>query len=110
MMEVLLLALVIAAGTWFGGWWAVPVAAAIWAAWRRHPAWRAGVAGAISWSALLALTIPIPALWRLAPRLGGILGLPGWAVLLVPPLFAGMLGWSAARVAGEVRARVNGER
>ncbi len=102
MMEILLLALVLAAGTWFGGWWAVPIAAAIWSAWRRHPAWRAGVAGTISWGGLLGLTIPTPALWRLAPRLGGILGLPGWAMLLMPPLFALLLAWSAARVVRDV--------
>ena len=97
MIEILLLGLVMAAGTWFGGWWVVPLLAAIWSWWRGRAAWRAGFAAAVAWGALLGLTIPSAALWRLAPRLGGIIGLPGWAMLLIPPLFAFLVAWSAAR-------------
>jgi len=99
MIDFLLLSIAFVAGTWFGGWWTLAVVAAAWSVWRRRPAWHAGLAGAVSWGALLGLTIPTAPLWRLAPRLGGILGLPGWAMLLLPPLFAFLLAWSSARVA-----------
>ena len=102
MIEILVLAAVFAAGTWLGGWWSVALVAAIWSIWRRRPAWRAGLAAAMAWTGLLALTIPWAPLGRVAARLGGVLGLPGWAALALPPIFALLLGWSAARVAGGV--------
>ena len=97
MIEILLLAGGFALGTWLVGWWAVVLLSAVWSLWRRRSAWRAGLAAALSWGVLLA-TIPWAPLGRLAPRLGGAFGVPGWATLLLPPLFAFLLGWSAARV------------
>lgn len=97
MIEILLLAGVCAVGTWLGGWWTIAVVAALWSLWRRRGAWRAGFAAALAWAALLSLTIPLAPLARLAVRLGGIFGLPGWTILLLPPLFAFLLGWSGAR-------------
>ncbi len=97
MIELLLLSLLFALATWLGGWWTIMAIAAIWSLWRRRSAWRAGLAAGLSWTALLTL-IPLDPLLRLAPRLGGVIGLPGWAMLLVPPLFAFLLAWSAARV------------
>lgn len=98
MIELLILVLLFAAGTWLGGWWTIVVIAAVWSLWRHRSPWRAGLAASISWAALLALTIPWAPLGRLAPRLGGVFGLPGAAMLLFPPIFAFLLGWSAARV------------
>jgi hypothetical protein len=103
MIEIVLLAGVCAAGTWLGGWWTVAVVAVVWSLWRRRGAWRAGVAAALGWTALLSLTIPWAPLGRLAVRLGGMFGLPGWAALLLPPLFAFLLGWSGARAAYALR-------
>ena len=100
MIEILILSGVFAAGTWLGGWWSVVLVAAVWSLWRRRPAWRAGVAAAIAWAGLLALTIPWAPLGRLAARLGSVFSMPGWAALALPPLFAFLLGWSGARVVG----------
>lgn len=98
MIEILVLAGVLAAGTWLWGWWSVVLVATVWSLWRRRPAWRAGVAAASAWAGLMALTIPWAPLSRLAPRLGGTFGVPEWVALVLPPLFAFLLGWSAARV------------
>lgn len=98
MIEILILAGVFAASTWLWGWWSLILGAAVWSLWRRQPPWRAGVAAAIAWAGLLAFTIPWAPLGRLAARLGGTLGVPGWAALLLPPMFAFLLGWSGARV------------
>jgi hypothetical protein len=100
MIETGLLAAAFAAGAWLGGWWTVAVIAAVWAWWRRGAPWRAGLAAGAAWAGLLGLTIPWAALGRLAPRLGGVFGLPGWAMLALTPGFALLLAWSAARVAG----------
>lgn len=109
MIEILLLALVFAVATWLGAWWAMIPVAMVWSLWRRRSAWRSGVAAAISWAALLALTIPWPPLSRLAPRVGGVFGLPGWAALMLPSLFALALGWSSARLVARPRdSRVKG--
>lgn len=99
MIEILLLALLFAAGTWVGGWWTIIVVAVVWSLWRKRSSWRAGLAAAISWAALLALTIPWAPLGRLAPKLGGAFGVSGWVTLLLPPIFAFLLGWSASRLA-----------
>lgn len=102
MMAVVTLLLAIAGGTWVGGWWAVPLLAAVWAYLGRVPEWRAGLAAAGAWL-LLLLTLPWPALGRLAPRLGGVFGAPGWVALGTVPLFALLLGWSGARLSAALR-------
>jgi hypothetical protein len=99
MIELALLSLLFAGGTWAGGWWTLPLVAAVWSLLRRRGPWRAGLAAALAWGGLLALTIPTGPLRILATKLGEIAGLPGWAVVLLSPFYAGLLAWSAARVA-----------
>jgi len=108
MMTMLLLALAVAGGTWIGGWWMVPLLAAGWGFRSALPAWRAGLAAAAGW-AILILTLPWPALGRLAPRLGAMVGAPGWVALGLSPAFALVLGWSGARL-GRTLRRVTGAR
>ena len=102
MIEFLLFTMVFALATWLGGWWTIVVVAVVWSLWRRQSPWRAGFAAGLSWIALLTL-IPLAPLLRLTPRLGGVIGLPGWAMLLLPPLFAFLLGWSSARLTISLR-------
>jgi hypothetical protein len=97
--EFLVLLALCGAGTWFLGWWAVPTVAAGWA-WLRPGAraWVAGAAAAAAWSLLLAeLAIEGP-LGAVAVRVGGIFSLPGGVMLLLSPLYAFGLAWSAARL------------
>lgn len=85
--------------TWATGWWGVALLAAAWSLTRRPtPPGAVGLAAALAWGCLLLL-LPLDALGRLAARLGGVFGLPGPVVLGLGPLFAALLGWSAAHVA-----------
>lgn len=94
------------AGTILLGWWGVPLAAAICAlAGRPRPRW-VGAAAALAWAAVLLVDgLRGSPLLRLADRLGGIFGAPAAVVLLLAPLFAFILGWSAATLVAPLRKR-----
>src|SRR5215470_7221504 len=109
MIEGLLLVFVLGAGTWAAGWWWVALVGALWGLLRPGPAYRAGAAAALAWGILLSLN-SWSALIRLAPRFGGVFGMPGWAAFLPPLVFAYLLGWSAARVGGSFRSRPSSRR
>ena len=92
-------------GTWFGGWWAVPAAAAVWQLVRPgEPAWLAGLSASAAWCGLLALLPWLP-LARLAARLSGVFHLPPGGLLLLALGYAGLLAWSAARLVRPLRAQ-----
>lgn len=95
--EIALLAMLIAAGTWLGGWWAVPLLAAGWQWLRPGSSWSLGVAALLAWGGLLMLLPPAP-FGRLLERLGGLVSLPGPVLLILPLGYALLLGWSAARL------------
>ncbi len=93
---VLVAVLLGAVGTWLGGWWAVPVIGAA-CGWRGGRPVLVGVGTAIGWGALILL-LPAAPLSRLLTRLGALAHLPGPALIALTLLFAGLLGWSAARL------------
>ena len=96
-VRIALLTVLCAASTWGGGWWAVPLVGALWPVLKRGaPAWEAGVAGFLAWVLLLGVQAPLAPTLALARRLAGVFGIPAAALLLVTPVFAGLLGWSAA--------------
>jgi len=87
-----------ALGTWWLGWWAVPVLGAAWgvARYAAFPTATAAVAGGLAWAGLLALgalTGPVGALSR---TVGGVLGAPGWVPLLITILFPAALAACSA--------------
>lgn len=91
-------AALMAAGTWFLGWWAVLAVAAAWQLVDRGGApWRAAIAAPLGWGLLLAL-IPLAPLGRLTTRLAGVFQLPPAVLILLLLGYAALLGWSAARV------------
>ncbi|MBP6669754.1 MAG: hypothetical protein KA180_09940 [Gemmatimonadales bacterium] len=95
-LQLLLLALLGAAGTWLGGWWVLPVIGAVYG-WRGGRPLLAGVGAALAWGVLF-LMLPAAPLGRLLTRLGALAHLPGPALIALTLLFAGLLGWSAARL------------
>ena len=104
-LDVGILALLVGAGTWFGGWWAIPPLAALWQLLRRNePAWRAGLAAALGWAVLMARE-PWAPLGRLTVRVGGIFHLPPGGALVLALAFAWLLAWSAARLVRPLRAQ-----
>lgn len=98
MIELVLLMLAFGAGTSLLGWWSLVPVAAVWSLARRGAPWKAGAAAAATWLTLVGFTVSWGPLSRLAPRVGGVIGIPGWAFVLASPVFAWLLAWSAARV------------
>ena len=97
---VILAMIIVAIGTWFGGWLAVPVCAAVYAASRRsvHAPADMAVAASLAWAALLVRLSPNPAFGRLISQLGQIFPAPGAAVALLAIVLAAVLAFTAARV------------
>ncbi len=95
----------VAVGTWAVGWWAVPVVGAligvIWAEGR--PALVAGAAGGLGWALLLAWGSASGPVGELAGTVGDVMGLPGFAVLLVTVLFPALLAGAGGALTGALR-------
>ena len=109
MIDLLLLLLLFAGGTWLAGWWAILVIAAGWG-WLRwnQPAWRAALAAAVVWAAFLAVAGPALTMVKLLDRLGRIFPAPGPALVLLTIAYAGILAWAAARLMQGVRKSRSG--
>ena len=65
--------------------------------WRGGRPLLAGLGAALAWGVLF-LALPAAPLGRLLTRLGALAHLPGPALVALTLLFAGLLGWSAARL------------
>lgn len=112
MIDVAILAAAFAAGTWFFGWWAVPVLALAWG-WRvgptRWPAMRAAVAAAAAWCGLLAYDHLKGPAWRLARLLSSVMHLPALVLLGATVGFVFVLAWSAATVGAGIAPAPRGQ-
>jgi len=97
---VLLLSPLMIAGTWFAGWIAVPILAAVFALIRRDPGAtrEAGVAALMAWLLLLIRAAKAPSFATLLHQLGQIFPVPGIAVAALSLLLAVVLAATAARV------------
>ncbi len=89
------------AGTWFLGWWGVPLVALVCGLWERPR--DAALGAVLAWAGLLAFAGASGALLPFASRFGGILSLPGWGMLALTLLLAAGLGWGGAAVVAAVR-------
>jgi hypothetical protein len=87
-------ALAFAAGTWGLGWWTLPLIAA--ACGLRCRVADTVVAATLAWGALLVVQATRAPLGPLLERLGGLFGVPPWALMVLTLAFAGLLAWSAA--------------
>jgi hypothetical protein len=108
-LRTVLVAVVIAACTWLGEWWCVPLVGALYVLIRRSSAApiEVGLGAMLAWGALFLLNAGTPAFSVLLTRLGGVFPMPGAIVLVIAVLFAGLLAWSAARmVLGVVGTKV----
>lgn len=102
-----LLALILALGTVFAGWWSVPLLAAIWtlALPSRGSAISAGVAGGLAWAGLLLLSARNAPVTNLANVLGQIMSVSGASLLTMTVAYAALLAGAAALVASTVVSR-----
>jgi hypothetical protein len=89
----------VAGGTVLGGWWTVPILAAVWVRVLpsdRRPVRTTVLGAALAWLVLVgaaALHGPVPAL---AARLSAVLQLPRWGFLAATGVFPGLLAGMAA--------------
>jgi hypothetical protein len=101
---IVLVSVVVAAGTWMLGWWSVPVAALV-AGLLGCRASLVSVASTLAWLALLLVDAAQGNLSRVSTTLGGIIGVPAAAALFLTLLLPALLGWSAASLGNAARAR-----
>ena len=98
-VRIALFGVIAAAGTVAGGWWSVPILAALWV--RVLPSDRNSVAtvvfgAAVGWLLLLGMVAfqgPVPAV---AAMCSAVLGLPRWGFPLATLLFPAALAGTAA--------------
>ena len=102
MIVVLIATIAIVLGTWVGA----PIIAAIVVGLAlgffrsRHAARRAALAGALAWGGLLLVAaLRGDSLGIFASTLGGAVGAPGWAIVLLTLLYPALLASSAAWLA-----------
>ena len=108
LLQIGVLALVMAGATWWIGWWTVPLVAAAWGAAARgegYPIATSGVGAALGWVLLLALRATAGPVGELSRKLGGIMAVPGWVPLLLTLAFPAILAAAAAGLAGVLQRR-----
>jgi len=95
-------ALCAAAATAVGGWWTIPVLAAVWMRVVSRDAATAticGIGAASGWALLLAWGAAHGPMDTVARRVGGVFHLPGWAFVGLTLLFVALLAATAAAAA-----------
>ena len=95
-------ALCAAAATAVGGWWTIPVLAAVWVRVLPRDAATAtlcALGAASGWALLLAWDAAHGPVGTVARRVGGVFMLPGWGFVALTLLFAALLAATAAAVA-----------
>lgn len=100
-----LLAELFAVATYALGWWTVPLVAAIWGFVSRDakPALIAALCAAGGWATLLLLDVVKGPVDTMATRLGGVMGVPAFVLLLLTLIFPALLAWSAAALVSGLR-------
>ncbi|HUR93022.1 MAG TPA: hypothetical protein VMY76_00465 [Gemmatimonadales bacterium] len=98
-LRLLIFGAVVDAGTIFGGWWTVPIIAAVWL--RALPRWSSArscmLGAALGWAGLLGWTAVRGPVDLVARRVGGVLELPVWGLPLLTLVFPALLAGLAAR-------------
>jgi hypothetical protein len=99
-VRIILLAELFAVATYALGWWTVPVIAALWALVSRdsNRAIIAGVCAAGGWASLLLLDAAKGPVGTMASTLGGVMGVPGFVLLILTLVFPALVAWCAASV------------
>ena len=107
LIEFLLVLALMVAATWLVAWWGVAAVAALWALVRRSDrglAIKAGVAGMLSWIAILLFAASADAIGRTAEVAGTAMGVGSSALLILVMAYPALLASSAAAL---VRAALN---
>ena len=105
-VKFVLLAELFAVATYALGWWTVPIVAVLWAIVSRdsNRALIAGVCAAGGWASLLLLDVARGPVGTMAAKLGGVMGVPGFVLLMLTLLFPALVAWCAASLAAGLTA------
>ena len=101
LLRVFGVAAVVAIGTWFGGWWAVPLSGAVYAVLRQRQSGavsEAAFGAMLAWAGLLVWQESHPAFSRLSAAISGVFPVPVPVLMLLTVCVAGVLAASAARL------------
>ena len=103
-VRFVLLAELFAVATYALGWWTVPIVAILWAIFSRdsNRALVASLCAAAGWASLLLLDVVKGPVGTMAAKLGGVMGVPGFVLLILTLVFPALLAWSSAALVGEV--------
>ena len=109
---VVALAVIMTLGTWWLGWWVVPVVGAAWgvARYGAYPSATAGVAAALGWMLILGVQALRGPMGEVSRTLAAVLAVPGWVPVLLTALFPAGLAAASARVAGCLLPLLEGDR
>jgi hypothetical protein len=113
MIFVLGVAAAMAAFTWLLGWWGMLLAASLvgFVHFRvGGGGWRVALAGAAAWGALLLADVAAGSFGTVSRTLGGVLRVPGPALVLLTLVFPALLAWSAATLVAGARQLVAARR
>jgi hypothetical protein len=110
LLAIVVLALVMALGTAWIGWWVVPLFGAVWGVTRygAYPAATAAVGGALAWMALLGITALRGPAGETSRVLGDAMGMPGWVPLVLTALFPAAVSAAAAQLAHTIVPGIEG--
>jgi hypothetical protein len=100
-LRMLGVAAVVAIGTWFVGWWAVPLCGAVYAVLRQQQPGavsEAAFGAMIAWTGLLIWQFSHPAFGRLSAAVSGVFPVPVPVLMLLSVGVAGVLAAAAARI------------
>ena len=105
LVRAVLLAEAFAVATFALGWWTVPVIAGIYSLVSTNPkrAGTAGVCALAGWATLLLLDFAKGPVGAMATRLGGVMSLPPFVLLVLTLVFPALLAWSAAKAMPSLR-------
>lgn len=112
LLLVAVLAAAVALGTWWLGWWVVPILGAAWgvARYGAYPSATAGIAAALGWMLLVGIGALRGPMGEVSRALAGAIGVPGWVPLAVTGLFPAGLAAGGAWVARCVLPLLEGDR
>jgi hypothetical protein len=110
LLAVLVLAAAMALGTWWLGWWVVPVLGAAWgvARYGAYPSVTAGVAAALGWVALVGVAAVWGPMGEVSRTVAGVLSVPGWVPIALTALFPAALAATSARLSGALMPLLEG--
>lgn len=105
-----ILAVAMALGTWWLGWWVVPVLGAAWgvARYGAFPSATAGVGAALGWMLLLGVSALQGPMGTVSRTLADAMSVPGWVPLALTALFPAALAATSAWLSGAIMPLLEG--